>query len=113
MHAFARFGALVGISILSLISIALLLPSRYSTKLQDLGKDYLPTNYLGWTGSDGRSGLTVVVFGDSWADDGSILGTGRLGSVGRDAAQGKVWTEVLCEEVSFHEIHSPVPFLTN
>lgn len=90
MHAFHRFGALVGISILSFITIALLLPSRISTRIQGIGKGV----YLDWT-KGSKDSLNIVVFGDSFADDGSLYGQGRPS----EREQGKGWTQVLCEEV--------------
>jgi hypothetical protein len=83
MRALTRFTSLVFLSALSLITIGLLLPSssRLSVSLQDLGKDYL----WDWKESE-ENGLALVVFGDSWVDDG-------------EGETGKGWVEVLCEEV--------------
>lgn len=60
--------------------------------------------------------LAVVVFGDSWVDDGVVLvgggGGGKGGMFGlgsestestRSQLQGLSWTEVLCKEVCIME----------
>jgi len=85
------------LALLSFISFAWLLFSRetVSTRLLDLGK--LGSSYLGWQ-EDARfeswnvteGGLRIVVFGDSWVDNGADVGK---------KVRGKSWTEVLCDEL--------------
>jgi hypothetical protein len=98
MRATTRVGASICLSVFSLVSIILLLPSsRVSTQLQKIALgttlDDLPTLW-NW-GKDGEGenegeGVRLVVFGDSWVgdDEDGVKGKGRS------------WAEVLCEEVS-------------
>ena len=97
MRAITRVGASICLSVFSLVSIILLLPSsRVSTQLQKIALgttlDDFPTLWnwgKGAEDSDGE-GVRLVVFGDSWVDD---SGDGVKG-------KGKSWAEILCEEVS-------------
>lgn len=94
-----RLGASIVLTLLSLISIILLLPtSRVSTQLHQIA---LGTTLEGslwtWTSSYdeseedlGGDGTRLVIFGDSWVDD-----TIEKGQDGK----GKSWVDYLCEEV--------------
>jgi hypothetical protein len=97
-----RLGASVLLTLLSLVSICLLLPSKVSTRLQRITLGTTIDNYADlWKwGSESRlededgnggDGIRLVVFGDSWVDD-----TIEKGQEGK----GKSWPQVLCEEVS-------------
>lgn len=102
MRAFSRFGILVIGAAVSLIVIAFLLSSRaVTTRLDSFGlSDYI------WDWSNpNNTELAVVVFGDSWVDDGIALqnegGSFMLGGESsRHPLQGDSWTKVLCNQVS-------------
>jgi hypothetical protein len=93
-----RLGASILLTILSLISIIILLPtSRVSTHLRKIpGLNTTINNYAGllnWATSDQPqvgSGIRMVVFGDSMVDSKIEKGEG---------GKGRSWTEVLCQEV--------------
>lgn len=105
MRVFNRLGfVLICLSALSLTITVLLLSSRVGTTLQSLG---LP-NYVWEWNNPNKTELAVVVFGDSWVDDGVVLQKeGGIFSIGgtkesnRHQLQGPSWTEILCKEVSF------------
>jgi hypothetical protein len=92
-----RLGASILLTVLSLVSIILLLPtSRVSTRLQKIALGSTIDSSLWEWGSEegeedlGGDGIRLVIFGDSWVDD-----TVENGQEGK----GKSWGEVLCEEV--------------
>ena len=94
MRGIASLGASICFTVFSLVSIVLLLPSsNLSTQLETiaLGTEIedVPTLWSWATGEDEEHGVRLVVFGDSWVDD------GQDGDMGR----GKSWPQVLCEEV--------------
>jgi len=113
MRAFNRFGGLVIGAICSFFIIAVYLNSRtISTRLESFGfADYM----WDWSNPNDTQ-LAVVVFGDSWVDDGVVMGGGRGGGVfglgsgskesTRSQLQGPSWTEVLCKEVCITEYSS-------
>lgn len=94
-------------TLLSLIAFVVLLShTAFSTHLQKIGlksSAYNPKHLWDWAkgGKHGDGsvqknaddGVRVVVFGDSWVDDG-------LDNV--DNRRGKGWPKVLCEEVIFN-----------
>jgi len=94
-----RLGASIVLTLLSIVSIILLLPtSKVSTRLQEIA---LGTSIDGslwhWSATYeesvedlGGAGTRLVVFGDSWVDD--IHEGGQEG-------KGKSWADYLCEEV--------------
>jgi len=94
-----RLGASIVLTLLSIVSIILLLPtSKVSTRLQEIA---LGTSIDGslwhWSASYeeaeedlGGEGTRLVIFGDSWVDD--IHEGGQEG-------KGKSWADYLCEEV--------------
>ena len=91
MRATTQVGASICLSVFSLVSIILLLPSsQVSTQLQ---KITLGTTLWDWGSSEDDEyegdGVSLVVFGDSWVDDSDD-----------GEKKGRSWTEVLCEEVS-------------
>lgn len=97
MRAVTRVGASICLSVCSLVSIILLLPSsQVSTQLQKIALgttlDRIPTlwNWAAETDdqSEGR-GVRLVVFGDSWVDD----------SLDGESGKGKSWAQVVCDEV--------------
>jgi hypothetical protein len=98
MRATTRAGASFCLSVFSLVSIILLLPSsQLSTHLQKitLGTtlDDFPTLWNWGKDADDETdgeGVRLVVFGDSWVDD----------SLDEEKGKGLSWPEVLCEEVS-------------
>ena len=95
-RALTRLGASVFLTVLSLVSIILLLPSsKVSIKLQKIALGSTIDNYgdlWGWGSGDAteEGGVRLVVFGDSWVDD--TLEDGESG-------KGRSWAEVLCEVV--------------
>jgi hypothetical protein len=94
-----RLGASIVLTLLSLVSIILLLPtSRVSTRLQKIALGTTLDGSL-WSWSSnyeekeedvGGDGTRLVIFGDSWVDD-TVEG-------GQDG-KGKSWADYLCEEV--------------
>lgn len=88
MRFFTRFTAIVGVSLISILYLAWVLPS-FSVK-----------NELknAWSKSPRR----LIVFGDSWSDNGEypIDPPSKELSPPKDLAQGKVWTEWLCTAIS-------------
>jgi hypothetical protein len=101
MRIHTRLGASVCLTVFSLVSIILLLPSsQVSTHLQKLALgtsiDKYTDKLWNW-GSDVdedddiEDGIRIVVFGDSWVDD-TVEESANNG-------KGKSWAEVLCEEV--------------
>jgi len=99
MRAFTRLGALVFVSVLSLVTIIHLLPkSRVTEHLQRIalgGSINEVAAYIGWGNEDeeGEGGIRLVVFGDSWVDD------TRNEDSEEGKRKGKSWVEILCEEV--------------
>jgi hypothetical protein len=96
MRATTRVGASICLSIFSLVSIILLLPSsQVSSQLQKIALgttlDDLPDLWNWAKAEDGEwdNGVRLVVFGDSWVDDGDEM-----------SGKGRSWAEVLCEVVS-------------
>ena len=97
MRATTRVGASICLSVFSLVSIILLLPSsQVSTQLQKIALgttlDDFPTLWNWGPTSDDESegeGIRLVVFGDGWVDDSAEGMKGK----------GKSWAEILCEEV--------------
>jgi len=92
-----RLGASILLTVLSLVSIILLLPtSKVSTHLQKIALgNTIDGSLWNWDSEEGEDdlggdGIRLVIFGDSWVDD-----TVENGQEGR----GKSWAEVLCEEV--------------
>jgi hypothetical protein len=94
-----RLGASILLTVLSLGSIILLLPtSRVSTRLQKIAlSTTIDGSLWSWGSGDeeieedlGGEGTRLVIFGDSWVDD--TIENGQEG-------KGKSWGEVLCEEV--------------
>ncbi|KAG0652855.1 hypothetical protein D0Z07_0034 [Hyphodiscus hymeniophilus] len=103
MRPTTRVGASICLSVFSLVSIVLLLPStRVSTQLQKitLGAtlDDIPSLWL-WGSTEDHGfevdGVRLVVFGDSWVDDGDDGDDGVTGGT-----RGTSWAEALCEEVN-------------
>lgn len=97
MRAFSRFGCLVIVGAFSLIAMAAILSARIGTKFQNPG-------YVWDWSNPNKSEFTLVVFGDSWVDDGVVMqkkggSFGLGGGSGRYALQGPSWTEVLSQEV--------------
>lgn len=98
MRATTRVGASICLSVFSLVSIILLLPSsQVSTRLQKIALgttlDDFPTLWNWGSASDDESeseGIRLVIFGDSWVDDSADGVKGK----------GKSWAEVLCEEIN-------------
>jgi len=102
MRAFNRFGGLVVFAVATFFILAVYLNSRtISTRLESFG---LGEYIWDWNNSNDTQ-LAVVVFGDSWVDDGIVLGGGGMFGLGgskgskRPDLQGPSWTEVLCKEV--------------
>ncbi len=94
-----RLGASIVLTLLSLVSIVLLLPtSRVSTRLQKIALGTtLDDQMWSWSSSYdegevdlGGEGTRLVIFGDSWVDQ-TVEG-------GQDG-KGKSWVDYLCEEV--------------
>jgi hypothetical protein len=94
-----RLGASIVLTLLSLASIILLLPtSRVSTRLQKIALGTtIDASLWRWSSSYdegeedlGGDGTRLVIFGDSWVDD-----TVENGQDGK----GKSWADYLCEEV--------------
>ena|ERR1700761_2671529 len=95
MRLHTRLGLSVCLTVFSLVSIILLLPtSRVSTQLQKIALGTSIDNYRlwnwGWSDDAIEDGIRVVVFGDSWADN--TIEDGEDG-------KGRSWTEVFCDEV--------------
>ena len=97
MRAVTRVGASICLSVFSLVSIILLLPSsQVSTRLQKIALgttlDKIPTLWNWGAETDdetGAEGVRLVVFGDSWV----------ASTLDEEKGKGKSWAEVLCEEV--------------
>jgi hypothetical protein len=95
-RALTRLGASVFLTVLSLVSIILLLPSsKVSIKLQKIALGQSIDDYGGlwdWVSGDDdvEGGARLVVFGDSWVDD-TIEDS--------ESGKGRSWAEVLCEVV--------------
>jgi hypothetical protein len=96
-----RLGASIVLTLLSLVSIFLLLPtSRVSTRLQKIALGTTIDGSLwSWSSSYeeveedlGGEGTRLVIFGDSWVDD--TIESGQDG-------KGKSWADYLCEEVRY------------
>ena len=89
MRLFSRFTAIVAISVGSILYLAYTLPS-FNVKVQIKNA---------WTTSPRR----LIVFGDSWSDNGDYPIDPPSGKFfpSREPAQGKVWTEWLCQAVRF------------
>ena len=98
-----RLGASICLTVFSIVSIILLLPTsgfRLSMQLQKIALGTSIEEVAGlwdWTTEDGSEedneedgGIRLVVFGDSWVDD--TVANGQAG-------KGRTWVEVLCEEV--------------
>lgn len=105
MRVFNRLGfVLIGLCTFSLVATVLILSSRVGTTLQSLGLPGLPGYVWDWSDAN-ETELAVVVFGDSWVDNGVVMEKeGGMFSIGgksnRHQLQGPSWTEVLCKEVS-------------
>lgn len=95
-----RLGASILLSVLSIISICLLLPSSRVRKLQEitLGTTIDYTDLWNWSSDevfddeeeDNENGIRLVVFGDSWVDDWSD---------GGQEGNGNNWPQFLGDEV--------------
>ncbi|KAF8863609.1 hypothetical protein BDZ45DRAFT_798197 [Acephala macrosclerotiorum] len=96
-----RLGASILLTVLSLVSITLLLPSSKVKQLQkvtlgttieysDLWKWGLTDGVVG-EGEDNGNGIRLVIFGDSWVDD--LIEEGHGG-------KGNNWPQVLCDEIN-------------
>ncbi len=94
-----RLGASILLTLLSLVSIVLLLPTtKVGTRLKKIALGTTIDGSLwNWASGDeeteedfGGDGIRLVIFGDSWVDD--TIEDGQEG-------KGKSWAEVLCEEV--------------
>ncbi len=94
-----RLGASIMLTLLSIISIIVLLPtSRGSTRLQKIALGTtIDTSLWSWSSNNeeleedlGGDGTRLVIFGDSWIDD--TIEDGQEG-------KGKSWADYLCEEV--------------
>src|ERR1700693_1285585 len=97
-----RLGASIVLTLLSLVTIILLLPtSRVSTRLQKIALGTTIDGSLwSWSSSYeeveedlGGEGTRLVIFGDSWVDDTIENGQG---------GKGKSWADYLCEEVRYY-----------
>ncbi|CZR53181.1 uncharacterized protein PAC_03059 [Phialocephala subalpina] len=96
-----RLGASILLTVLSLVSITLLLPSSKVKQLQKvtLGTTIEYSNLWKWGASDdvvdeeedNGNGIRLVIFGDSWVDD--LIEDGHGG-------KGNNWPQVLCEEIN-------------
>lgn len=95
-----RLGASILLSLLSIVSICLLLPSSKVKQLQivTLGTSIEYSDLWKWGGSDlveneeedNGNGIRLVILGDSWVDD--WVEEGQDGT-------GNNWPHVLCDEV--------------
>ncbi|PMD23864.1 hypothetical protein NA56DRAFT_657103 [Hyaloscypha hepaticicola] len=95
-----RLGASIVLTLLSIISIIVLLPtSRVSTRLQKIALGpTIDTSLWSWSSSNeeleedlGGDGTRLVIFGDSWIDD--TIEDGQEG-------KGRSWADYLCEEIN-------------
>lgn len=95
MRLHTRIGASVCLTVFSLLSITLLLPSsRVSTQLQKItlvsSIDKYASRLWNWGSDDDfEDRFRIVTFGDSWVDS-PDEGAGR---------RGGTWVDVLCGEV--------------
>jgi hypothetical protein len=110
MRATTRVGASICLSVFSLVSIILLLPSsKVSTQLQKIALgttlDEFPTLWNWGPATDDErdgEGIRLVIFGDSWVAD----------SLDGEMGKGRSWAEALCEEVCRSISTSSVVILT-
>jgi hypothetical protein len=98
-----RLSASVVLTLLSLVSIGLLLPTSKTRQLQKITLGTSIDNFGDiWKWADEEveddkveetgGGIRMVVFGDSWVDDSTENG---------GSGKGRSWPQVLCEEVCF------------
>jgi hypothetical protein len=98
LRLLTRVHAIAAFVICSLLYFAWIYPSLHVTSR--IAK--------AWTGSSRR----IIVFGDSFSDTGSyVVPISEELRHSRDPAEGKKWTEILCEEVcedSFPQFACPI-----